>query len=68
MANLANPGDVVTFLSTGSATTEAGIVIGTPSTTSVVVAYDFALPNGGQVVHCKEYTTTAVTVVSSETD
>lgn len=66
MANLANSGDVVTFAVSG--VTEAGIVIAEPNTTHVVVAYDFALPNGGQIVHCKEYTTTSVTVVSSETD
>lgn len=61
-------GDVVTFLITGSATTQAGIVIGVPSTTTNVVAYDFAVPHGGRAVHCKEYTTTSVTVVSNLTD
>jgi hypothetical protein len=60
-------GDVVTFLLDGT-TTEAGIVIGSPDTTHNTVAYDFALPNGGQIVHCKEANTTAVTVVSAKTD
>jgi hypothetical protein len=61
------PGDVVTFLLDGT-TTEAGIVIGGPDTTHNTVAYDFALPNGGQIVHCKEYDTSSVTVVSAATD
>lgn len=67
MANLANIGDVVTFHGAVS-TTDAGIVTGTPDTTHVVVAYDFALPNGGQIVHSREFTTDAVTVVSGATD
>ena len=64
------PGDVVTFAI--SSVTNAGIVIGggtgTSDTTHNVVAYDFALPNGGQIVHCSEYTTSSVTVVSAVTD
>jgi hypothetical protein len=61
------PGDVVTFEAEGN--TQAGIIIAEASTTPTwVVAYDFALPNGGQIVHCKETVTDTVTVVSSETD
>lgn len=67
MANLANPGDVVQFHGAVS-TTDAGIVIGAPDTTHVVVAYDFSLPNGGQIVHSREFLTNAVTVVSGATD
>lgn len=62
-------GKVATFTPTSdSNTTEAGIVIGQPDTTHWVMAYDFALPNGGQIVHCKEYSTTAISVVSNEVD
>jgi hypothetical protein len=71
---IGNPGDVVTFLLNGT-TTEAGIVIGggttnpaNPDTTHNTVAYDFAVPNFGQIVHCKEYVTSSVTVVSALTD
>ena len=61
------PGDVVTFLLDGT-TTHAGVVVGVPDTTHNVVAYDFALPGAGRVVHCKEASTTSVTVVSAATD
>lgn len=64
---LANVGDVVTF-NDGVGTTDAGIVIRNVDATHSIIAYDFALPNGGQIVHCLEFTTTALTVVSSETD
>ena len=59
-------GAVVTFTAEG--TTQAGVVIGHPSTTVDLIAYDFALPNGGQIVHCKEATTTADVVVSGQQD
>lgn len=61
------PGDVVTFLLDGT-TTHAGVVIGSPDTTHNTVAYDFACPGGGRLVHCKEYDTTAVTEISAVTD
>lgn len=64
MANLANPGDVVTFHLADGVTARAGIVIANPDTTHSTVAFDFALPNGGQIVHCVEFTTTVLVVVS----
>ena len=60
---LGNPGDVVTFFLTNGTTTRAGVVIAKSGSTNDV-AYDFAIPNGGQIAHCKEFTTTAVTVVT----
>lgn len=68
MALSTQAGDVVTFLVTGSATTQAGVVIGFPTTTTNLVAYDFALVNGSQLVHCKEYETTSITKVSADVD
>lgn len=66
MASTALMGEVVTFIASGDTdTTEAGVVIGNPSTTSVRVAYDFVLSNADQVKHCKEMVTTDVTVVSN---
>ncbi len=67
MANIANVGNVVTFHDALNAA-QAGIVIGTPTTLTVVVAYDFALPNGGQIVHALEFLTATVVVVSGATD
>lgn len=66
MSNIANPGDVVEFhhAPTGH-TTDAGVVI-EANTVTAIVAYDFELPNGGQIVHSKEFETDAVTVVSDQ--
>lgn len=66
MALSTQAGDVVTFLV--SAVTQAGVVIGFPTTTTNLVAYDFALVNGSQLVHCKEFETTSITKVSSDVD
>lgn len=62
-------GDVVTFLITGSATTQAGVVLDyTVDTTHNLVAYDLAIPYGGRIAYCSSYITTSVTVVSNTTD
>lgn len=62
-------GDVVSFLTTGSATTQAGVVLDySTDTTHNLVAYDLAVPYGGRIAFCKTYVTTSVTVLSSVTD
>ena len=67
MANIANPGDVVTFADS-AAVTQAGIVIGLPDTTHAVVAYDFMVTAGAVPAHAKEFNTVTVHVVSSDVD
>lgn len=62
-------GAVVTFIASGdSDVTEAGIVVGHPSTTEVLVAYDFAVIGSDQIAHCKEYVTDSATTVSNLVD
>jgi len=69
MAATQLPGVVVTFIADqDTGVTEAGIVIGNPSTTEVLVAYDFALSNQGQIAHCKEAVTDTATTVSNLVD
>jgi len=65
---LGNPGDVVTFLVTGSATTQAGVVLGLPTTTTNLVAYGMAHAYGGRIAYRTSFTTTSVTVVSNTND
>jgi hypothetical protein len=69
MAATQSPGAVVTFIASGdTGVTEAGIVIGNPSTTEVLVAYDFSVASQGQVAHCKEMVTSTATTVSNLRD
>lgn len=68
MAATQSPGAVVTFHSVVTAVTEAGVVIGNPSTTEVLVAYDFSIPSQGQIAHCREEVTSTATTVSNLRD
>lgn len=69
MAATQSPGAVVTFIANlDTGVTEAGVVIGNPSTTTVRVAYDFALSNQGQITHCKEAVTDTASTVSNLRD
>jgi len=69
MAATQQPGVVVTFIADqDTGVTEAGVVIGNPSSTEVLVAYDFSLPSQGQLAHCKEAVTDAASTVSNLVD
>lgn len=69
MAATQQPGEVVTFIAdSDTGVTEAGVVIGNPSTTEVLVAYDFSIASQGQIAHCKEAVTDSATTVSNLVD
>lgn len=69
MSTQAQIGSVVTFIASGdSDVTEAGIVVGHPSSTEVLVAYDFAVLGSDQIAHCKEFVTDSATTVSNLVD
>lgn len=62
------PGDVVKFQLTNGIEQWGIVIYKDAGATLNVVAYDFAIPNGGQIAHCKEFTTTAATTLSALTD
>jgi hypothetical protein len=58
-------GDQVTFALSG--VTTVGVVIGVPTTTSNLVAYDFGVPNASRIDWAGESLTTSVTVLTGST-